>query len=113
MILTTDVRKSKLSKLREFGEKQTNQKLHYQGQTQFFDVFRIDLESLIYNRHNRHNGRLEVEMLTWEKENAAAPDVYDDELHELIDDLLWKSNTARNKQTLRDLVVGARRKSPI
>ena len=72
MILTTDVRKHKLSELRSSGESQSKQKLYYRGETQLFDIFKIDLDNLIYNRHN---GRLEAEMLTWEQENAAAPEL--------------------------------------
>lgn len=100
MILSTDVRKKKLTEIREAGEKQGRQKLFYRGQTQYFDVYRIDLDHLIYNRHN---GRIEAEMLTWEQENSAPSGAYDDELHAKIDTLLWESNKGRNKHTFTDL----------
>jgi hypothetical protein len=58
MVLTSDVRRRKLDELQNSGEKQGCQKLYYRGQTELFDVFRIDLDALIYNRHN---GRLEVD----------------------------------------------------
>ncbi len=99
MILSTETRKSKLSALRQSAGEQT-QKLFYKGQTQLLQVYRIDLDYLIYNRHN---GRLEAEMLTWEQENAISPDLYDEALHQKIDDLLWNSNLQRNKHTLSDL----------
>lgn len=100
MVLAPDVRKQKLTELKKTGPSQGKQKLYYQGTTQTFDSYRIDLDWLIYNRHN---GRLEAEMLTWEQENSVSPELYDDELHDLIDDLLWKSNVSANKYTLEDL----------
>jgi hypothetical protein len=100
VVLSADIRREKLSKLRNTGEVQGRQKLYYKGETQLLSVFRIDLDLLIYNRHN---GRLEAEMLTWEQENFAPPDIYNDELHQLLEKLLWESNSPRNKQTLLDL----------
>src|SRR3546814_14838911 len=78
MVLSTDVRKNKLSDIKATGESQGKQKLYYMGETQSFDVYRIDLDHLIYNRHN---GRIEAEMLTWEQENAAPIGTYDEEMH--------------------------------
>jgi hypothetical protein len=109
MILTSDVRKQKLNELMK-GPSQGKQKLYYQGETQSFDVYRIDLDWLIYNRHN---GRLEAEMLTWEQEHAVTPEHYDDDLHRLIEDLLWKSNVGRNEQTLEDLADKQQQRSGI
>jgi hypothetical protein len=100
MVLAPEVRKQKLNELAATGPSQGKQKLHYHGETQSFDVYRIDLDWLIYNRHN---GRLEAEMLTWEQEHAAAPEHYDDALHQLIDNLLWHSNVSSNERTLDDL----------
>jgi len=100
MVLSTETRIQKLSALRVPEEDQFVQKLHYRGETKPHKVSRIDLDYLIYNRHN---GRLEAEMLTWEQENAASPEDYDDDLHQVIDELLWKSSIQKNKQTLSDL----------
>lgn len=101
MVLTAEIRRQKLAALSAQQEKKVaTQKLYYKSENRAFSVFKIDLDWLIYNRHN---GRLDAEMQTWEQENAASPDVYDDELHSLIDDFLWKSNTGRNQSTLRDL----------
>lgn len=100
MILSQDVRQQKISDLSKSGTSDQRQKLFYKNETQSFDVFRIDLDWLVFNRHN---GRLEAEMLTWEQENTATSDVYDDELHSVLGDFLWKSNVAKNKQTLKDL----------
>jgi len=100
MVLLTDVRKRKLTEIRASKESQGKQKLYYRNETQSFDVYRIDLDFLIYNRHN---GRIEAEMLTWEQENSAPYDAYDHELHEKIGSFLWDSNRGRNKATLEDL----------
>src|SRR5579863_8542912 len=100
MVLSTETRIQKLSALREPEADQVVQKLHYRGETKPHKVSTIDLDYLIYNRHN---GRLEAEMLTWEQENAASPEDYDDDLHHVIDELLWKSSIPKNKQTLSDL----------
>lgn len=100
MVLSQDVRKQRISDLLSTGTSDQRQRLFYKNETQSFDVFRIDLDWLIYNRHN---GRLEAEMLTWEQENTVSPDVYDDELHEVLGKLLWQSNEPKNKLTLKDL----------
>lgn len=100
MILSADIRKKKLGEIRASGESQGKQKLFYMGQTQSLDVYRIDLDYLIYNRHN---GRIEAEMLTWEQENSAPIGDYNDELHEKIGNFLWESNKVRNKTTFTDI----------
>lgn len=102
-MLSSEVRKQKLDELQREPEPATGRnqhKLYYRGRNQSFPVYTIDLDLLIYNRHN---GRLEDEMLTWQREHSASSDVYDDDLHKLIEDLLWKSNVGRNQQTLEDL----------
>jgi len=100
MVLAPEVRKQKLTELLARGPTGGNQKLHYQGVTQSFNVYRVDLDWLIYNRHN---GRLEAEMLTWEQEHAVTPEHYDDVLHGLIENLLWNSSVTSNERTLEDL----------
>ncbi len=90
----------KLTEISKSGSPQGKQKLFYMGETTSFEVHRIDLDHLIYNRHN---GRIEAEMLTWEQENAAPYGTYDDELHRKIEKLLWDSNKGRNNATLEDL----------
>src|SRR3546814_11548158 len=100
MLLGADVRIQKLTELRVPEEGQVLQKLHYDGDTKPHKVSTINLDYLIYNRHN---GRLEAEMLTWEEQNAASPEEYDEDLHHLIEELLWQSAVPRNKATLLDL----------
>jgi hypothetical protein len=101
MILDPAIRRKKLAATRSNPTlPQARQKLYYKGETQLFDVFRIELDLLIYNRHN---GRLDAEMLTWERERSVSPDHYDQELHNLIEAFLWNTNPTRNKFTLDDL----------
>lgn len=100
MVLAADVRRKNLSALMEKPSDDGRSKLFYKGQNRVFDVYRIDLDWLIYNRHN---GRLEAEMLTWQREHSVGADVYDDEMHKLIEGFLWQSNVGRNEHTLEDL----------
>lgn len=101
MVFSSEERKRKLGELiSEPSKAQGSQKLYYKNITQSFPVYRIDLEYLIYNRHN---GRIEAEMLTWEQEHSITPGHYDEKLHDLIDKFLWISSSSRNKQTLQDL----------
>ena len=110
MVLSTDIRKVKLSEIREQAGTQGTQKLYYMNETQSFEVHRIDLDFLIYNQHN---GRIEAEMLTWEQVNSASYDNYDDELHNRIGKYLWESNIGRNKATLKDLAAKGQQRAGI
>ena len=101
MVIGRDVRRQKLAELRAKSEKAISlSKLYYKGLSSFHPVYSIDLDLLVYNRHN---GRLETEMLTWQQEHAVADDEYSDELHGLIETFLWETNASRNRRTLQDL----------
>ena len=103
MVLARNIRKEKLTQLRNNPASEISRsKLYYKGVSTFHSVHQIDMDFLIYNRHN---GRLESEMLTWQKVHAVGDDEYNSELHELIADFLWKDNTSRNKRTLEDLKI--------
>lgn len=110
MVHDTETRQKHLTSIREKGEPRGREKLFYKGETQDFEVYRIDLDYLIYNRHN---GRIEAEMLTWEQENSISYDEYTDELDKKIDEFLWESNLTRNKSTLKDLEKKGQQKSGI
>jgi hypothetical protein len=77
-----------------------SQKLFYKGTTQAFNVYQIDLDWLVYNRHN---GRIESEMLTWEFDHDIGDQDYTEEVHDRIDRFLWDTNVERNRHTLRDI----------
>lgn len=101
MVLERNVRQQRLAHLRANPDKAISKnKLYYRGITEVHPVHRIDLDLLVYNRHN---GRLETEMLTWQNEHAVGDDEYNDELHDLIGSFLWETNRSRNRRTLQDL----------
>jgi len=61
--------------------------------------YRVPLDYLIYNKHN---GRILSRTKSLERQNHNI-DVETDSGKELIGQLLWNSNTTRNKKTLKDL----------
>ena len=88
MPLLRDVRRTALARLPgDPSEAVSQSKLFYKGSTDDHPVFQIDLEHLIYNRHN---GRLETEMLTWQRQHSVGEDEYDNELHDQIEYFLWE-----------------------
>lgn len=101
MVLDASVRSARLRALRDDPAKIVGkEKLFYKGATERFPVYQIPLELLVYNRHN---GRIESEMLTWEFEHDVGEKDYTDEIHHRIETFLWETNVARNEQTLKDL----------
>ena len=102
MVLPVDVRVQKLQALRDSGKAVGKTKLFYKGHPETFDVYQVDLDHLVFNRHN---GRIESEMLTWQLEHDLGEKEYTEEVHRRIADFLWKTNIERNKHTLEDLRV--------
>lgn len=100
MVLSADVRRSYLEKVRDQEEPVAMQKLHYKGSSDYREVHRIDLRHLVFNKHN---GRLESEMATWKTERDIDDDLYDDEIEDKIASLLWNDNPPKNKRTLESL----------
>lgn len=100
MVLPVDVRIERLRKIRETGHPIGKTKLFYKGVSQPFDIFQVDLDLLVFNRHN---GRIESEMLTWQLENDLGERDYSPEIHTRIANFLWESNVERNRHTLNDL----------
>ena len=102
MVLPVDVRIEQLKTLRESGKANQRMNLFYKGKPETFDVFKIDLDFLVFNRHN---GRIESEMQTWQLENDIGERDYSPEIHKRISEFLWRSNVQRNRHTLEDLKV--------
>jgi len=100
MVLPVKDRMAALRAIRGSDKAVGQTKLYYKGDTHTCDVFQIDLDLLVYNRHN---GRIESEMLTWQFEYDLGPREYTPEVHARIAEFLWKSNVERNKHTLADL----------
>lgn len=99
-LLPAATRVEKLKALRASGEVVGSEKLFYKGKSTWFDVYAVDLDFLIYNRHN---GRIESEMLTWQFEHDVDEHEYDLAIHKRIAEYLWNTNEERNKHTLKDL----------
>ena len=100
MVLARHVRKQELEKLWRSHDAISQHKLYYKGVSKIHRVHRIDLDFLVYNRHN---GRLESEMLTWQQAHAVGDNEYDEDLHKQIEKFLWDINKGRNKRTCNDL----------
>jgi len=101
-VLSSEARVEKLRAIRASGEAIGSEKLFYKGEPQRFDVFKIDLDHLVYNRHN---GRIESEMLTWQFDHVVDEHAYDEVIHKRIADYLWNTNEERNRHTLKDLTA--------
>lgn len=103
MVKPVDSRIAKLTELFNNPESKVGtSRLFYKGEPRNFDVHEIDLDYLVFNRHN---GRFESEMQTWQREQDIGEREYTPEIHEKIKDILWNSNRSRNKHTLQDLKV--------
>ena len=100
MVLRADERRSELEKIKSDGKPVTTIKLRYRDGVQRLNVYQIDLKYLIYNRYN---DRIATRVETWQNEDSVPLDQYDDEIHDKIFDLLWKSNVARNEATFNDI----------
>lgn len=99
MPVSLELRVKYLEDLRK-KEPKTKIKVPYKGKVEYMGVYDIDLKYLIYNRHN---GRLEIEMATWQTEEGVENAPYTDKIHKQIDDFLWETNPQRNKRTQVDL----------
>src|SRR5437588_513857 len=99
MPVSLELRQQYLADLRK-KEPKTRTKIPYKGKVDYMGVHEIDLKYLIYNRHN---GRLEIEMATWQAEEGIEDTPYTERVHKQIDDFLWETNPQRNKRTYDDL----------
>jgi len=99
MVMSLDARLKYFKDLRE-GEADETKRIYYKNEAKAFDVFKIDLK---YVQFNRHNGRLETEIQTWKADTGLSDDDYTEEIHELIGDFLWNTHVKRNNRTLADI----------
>ena len=100
MVLPAEIRLDRLRQLVEKEDPIGYEKLFYHGVSERLPVYRIPLECLVFNRHN---GRIESEMLTWQHEHDLGATDYNDEIHNLIEKFLWTSSRERNEHTKRDI----------
>jgi hypothetical protein len=99
MAMSREARVEYFEALRKKEPEQTK-RIYYKNESQILPVCKIDVR---YIQFNRHNGRLETEMQTWKADTGGADDVYTDEIHNLIQDFLWKTNIQKNKRTKLDI----------
>lgn len=100
-VMSAAMRRDRLQAIRDSGEQIGSEKLFYKGESQRLPVYRIPLDLLAYNRHN---GRIESEMLTWQFDHDVDEETYDEVIHKRIAEYLWKTNEDRNRHTLKDLI---------
>ena len=81
------------------------QKINWRGELKFFDVYRVPIKYLIYNRFN---GRIQMEtlaLITCDRE----PEPETDEGHNLIQKLLYECKRSQNKKDMDDMAsIGQR-----
>jgi len=100
MVFQADDRLEKIKEIIENEDPIGHEKLFYHGKARRLPVYELPLDCLIFNRHN---GRIESEMLTWQHEHDLGPNEYNDEIHELIENFLWTSSRERNEHTKLDI----------
>lgn len=75
-------------------------RVYYKAKTVDLNVYRFDLNFLIFNQYN---DRIAVEMKTRVARLGEASTVYTEELENIICDILYKESEHRNKHTLENL----------
>lgn len=73
--------------------------LFYAGSKQKFDVHKINVDNIVFNKYN---GRIGTFVKAYEK-NSGELDPTNDSDEKLIIDFLWRSNERRNKETMKDI----------
>ena len=88
----------KLEEIKNTKPVQTGIKISWQGETRPFDVYKIPLENLIYNKYN---GRIGTLVKTWEAQPQNEElDPENIEHVKIIEKFLWDSKKDRNAKTL-------------
>ena len=93
-----ETRIKRLEEVKNTNPVQTGNKISWQGETRPFDVFKIPLENLIYNKYN---GRIGTLVKTWEAQNEEL-DPENIEHVKIIEKFLWDSKKDRNAKTLQN-----------
>ena len=85
-----------LSGLRDKGTSCGSMEIVYKNKSKKFDVYEIDLDSLIYNRHN---GRIASLVKSYEKQTGIILDPTKDDDRKKIEEFLEESNKPSNRAT--------------
>lgn len=105
--MNEQMRIQKLAEIKENEENkyQTGIRIRYKGEVKIFDVHKIPLEYLVYNKYN---GRIGTLVKSYEKQNHAI-DPEKIEHKKIIEEFLWESKPDRNKITMKSLVSDGQR----
>ena len=80
---------------------QTGIKISWKGETRPFNVYKIPLDNLIYNKYN---GRIGTVVKSWEAQPQNQELNPENSVHiEIIEKFLWNSKKDRNSKTLRSI----------
>ncbi len=98
MPLSKDLR---IKAIKELSEKEpyTTTEHYYAGKKQKFNVHRINVDHIIFNKYN---GRIGTYVKSYEKFSGVL-NAEDETDEKIIIDYLWKSNERRNKETMQDI----------
>jgi hypothetical protein len=86
---------------------QTGHRITWQGETKTFDVYKIPIDILIYNKYN---GRIGTLVKTWEAQHEDLNAENSDHI-KIIEKFLWDSKKDRNNTTLKS-IAAERQKIP-
>lgn len=100
MVLSAEIRKTELERIRDNDEPIRTEKLFYKDESQIVNVYKIELKYLIFNQHN---DRIATQMATWNAESNIPAGHYDQDVHDQIAKFIWNTNPERNKTTEKDL----------
>lgn len=81
------------------NQQMTGVPFRWKGQSTTQDVYRIPLDFLVYNKYN---GRIAMEVLSYEKENGPLNPEQEDDI-KIIENFLYESKRDRNESTMKDL----------
>lgn len=94
----------RITKLKQIQERevpyQTGFRIRYKGDVKPFNVYKIPLKFLIYNKYN---GRIGSRVKTFEKQRHEL-DAENDAHKKIIEDFLWESKIDRNENTMQDIL---------
>ena len=102
-----ELRIIKLKEIQENGVPyQTGFRIRYQGDVKSFNVYKIPLKFLIYNKYN---GRIGSRVKTFQKQYHEL-DAENDEHKKIIENFLWESKKDRNENTMQDIILNGQLK---
>jgi len=96
MVPSAQIRTQYIKKLMASSKPIRTRRVYYKGKTENLEVYRFDLNYLIFNQYN---DRIAVEMKTRLAQVGEAGNEYNEQLENLICNILWEESESRNKGT--------------